>query len=296
MPRRLSLALIALLGIVTLSSCAPQPSAPSDKVLVAASIAPLADFVRQVGGDRVEVELLVPPGASPHTYELRPSQLRMLSRAHLLVLNGVGLEYWSDKVVEASGNPDLLVVDTSVGLEILAAGEHEGHQAVGNPHVWLSPLNAIHQVERIRDALSQVDPDGAAVYGANAERYIAELRGLHAEFLRRSDAFSRRQIVTFHAAWEYFARDYGLEVAAVVETTPGREPSPADIAVVVETVKRIGARAIFAEPQFSPKAAEVIAAESGAQVLFLNPLGFPPDYSYLEMMRANFREIEQALK
>lgn len=293
MLRNRPLALAVALVTVLLTACAAHSPAASDKTLVAASIAPLADFARQVGGDRVQVELLVPPGASPHTYELTPSQLRILSRAHLLVLNGVGLEYWSDKVVAASGSPNLRVVDTSVGLDILAGDEHD---AAGNPHVWLSPLNAIHQVERIRDALSEADPDGAAVYADNAERYIAELNALHADFLRRTEGFSSREIVTFHAAWAYFARDYGLEVAAVVETTPGREPSPADIAAIVETVKRIGAKAIFAEPQFSSKAAEVIAAESGAQVLFLNPLGFPPDYSYLEMMRANFGEIERALK
>ncbi len=293
MLRKPSLAVTAMLALVLLSACAPSTAVPAEKTLVAVSIAPLADFVRQVGGDRVQVELLVPPAASPHTYELLPSQLRALSQARLLVLNGVGLEFWSDKVVAAADNPDLLVVDTSVGLEILAGDEDD---ASGNPHIWLSLLNAIHQVERIRDALSEVDPVGAAVYNDNAEKYIAQLEALHEEFLQRAAAFSSRQIVTFHAAWDYFARDYGLEVAAVVETTPGKEPSPADIQAVVETAKRIGAKAIFAEPQFSSKAAEVIAEESGAEVLFLNPMGFPPDYNYMDMMRANFDEVEQALK
>lgn len=295
MQRNPSLTIVAMMALVVLGSCASQSLAPSEETLVAVSIAPLADFVRQVGGDRVQVELLVPPAASPHTYELVPSQLRALSQARLLVLNGVGLEFWSDKVVAAAGNPDLQVVDTSVGLEILAGDEHEDH-ASGNPHVWLSIPNAIHQVQRIRDALSEADLAGAEVYSDNAERYIAELEALHADFLQRAAAFSSRQIVTFHASWDYFARDYGLEVAAVVETTPGKEPSPAEIQDLVETAKRIGARAIFAEPQFSPKAAEVIAAESGAQVLFLNPLGFPPDYNYVDMMRANFAEVERALK
>ena len=108
--------------------------------------------------------------------------------------------------------------------------------------------------------------------------------------------FSSKKFIAFHPAWVYFAQRYGLEQAAVIETTPGKEPSPAEIAEIVKTARAIGAKAIFAEPQFSPKAAEVIAAESGAEVLFLNPLGEPPDFSYLDTMRYNVGEMEKALK
>lgn len=290
---RSQMLIVILLLALGLSACGARPTPSSDKMIVAVSIAPLADFARQVGGARVQVELLVPPGASPHIYEPTPSQLVMLNKARVLVLNGVGLEYWADKVIQAASNPHLLVVKASDGLEILAGDEHD---VAGNPHVWLSPLNAIHQVENIRDALSNADPAGAEIYRANADEYAGQLRRLHEELLARSRGFSAREFITFHAAWDYFARDYGLKVAAVVETTPGKEPSPAEIAAIVETARRIHARAIFAEPQFSPKAAEVIASESGAQVLFLNYIGMPPDYSYPAMMRANFQEIERALK
>jgi zinc transport system substrate-binding protein len=260
---------------------------------VVASILPLADFVRQVGGDRVSVETLVPPGASPHTYELTPAQLRAVSQGRVLVLNGIGLEYWADGMISAAENPDLIVVTTSDGLDILAG---EVRESSGNPHVWLSPLNAIHQVEAIRDALVQADPAGADAYRDNADRYIAELWALDREIRQAVGAFSSREFIAFHAAWVYFARDYGLEQAAVVESRPGQEPSPEEIAAIVETARRIGARAIFAEPQFSAKAAEVIAEESGARVLFLNPLGLPPDYRYLDLMRYNLAEISRALQ
>jgi len=108
--------------------------------------------------------------------------------------------------------------------------------------------------------------------------------------------FAFRRIITFHAAWSYFARDYGLEEAAVIMSSPGREPSPEDVAAVVRTAREIGARAIFAEPQFSARAAETIAEESGAEVLFLNPLGIAPDYKYLDMMRSNLAEMAKALR
>jgi zinc transport system substrate-binding protein len=288
----IALWLIFALG---LSACGGQPTPliPGDKVLVTVSILPLADFAQQVGGERVQVETLVPPGASPHTYELIPAQLQAVSRARVLVLNGVELEYWAEGVISAADNPDLIVVTTADGLDIIAADEHESG---GNPHVWLSPRNAIHQVEMIRDALIQADPAGADDYRANADRYLGELRVLDEEIRDSVATFSSRQFIAFHAAWAYFARDYGLEQAAVVERTPGAEPSPAEIAEIVKTARAIGAKAIFAEPQFSSKAAEVIAEESGAQVLFLNPLGQPPDYGYLELMRYNLNEIGKALK
>lgn len=291
-----ALAVMVMLAVLLVgcSGRGDQSAAMSDdRLLVAASIAPLYDFSRQVGGDRVRVELLVPPGTSPHTYELTPAQLQVLSKARMLVLNGVGLEFWADEAVSAANNPDLIVVYTSQGLEIEDGDPDHGG---GNPHVWLDPINAMHQVRSIRDALIQADPEGAAVYGANAEAYIAELEALDREIRDKVVTFSSRKFIAFHPAWIYFARRYGLEQAAVIETTPGREPSPAEVAEIVNTARAIGAKAIFAEPQLSSKAAEVIAAESGAEVLFLNPLGEPPDFSYLDMMRYNLAQMEKALK
>jgi len=290
--RWVGLILVLALGLTACSRVLTPPLA-SDQILVLASILPLADFTRQVGGDRVQVETLVPPGASPHTYELTPAQLQAVSRAKALVLNGMGLEYWADKVISAANNPNLVVVKTAEGLDIIAGDEHTPG---ANPHVWLSPRNAIHQVEMIRDTLSQADPAGVDTYRANADRYTGELSALDREIRDTVAMFRNRKFIAFHAAWVYLARDYGLEQAAVVETTPGKEPSPAEVAEIVRTAQAIGAKAIFAEPQFSSKAAAVIAEESGAQVLFLNPLGRPPDYRYLDLMRYNLNEMSKALK
>jgi ABC-type Zn uptake system ZnuABC Zn-binding protein ZnuA len=263
------------------------------RVPVAASILPLADFTRQVGGRRLQIEALVPPGASPHTYEPTPAQLKFLSRARVLVLNGVGLEFWADKMISAADNPNLMVVRTAEGLKIL---EGDADEPRGNPHVWLSPREAIHQVEMIRDALVRADPAGMDTYRANAERYIGELRALDAEIRATVATFSQRKFIAFHAAWAYFARDYGLHQAAVIESTPGREPSPAEIARIIRTARSIGAKAIFAEPQFPANAAKVIAEESGAEVLLLDPLGKPPDYRYLDLMRFDLAQISKALR
>lgn len=275
-----------------------------DHLLVAASIDPLADFARRVGGDRVEVFTLVPPGASPHTYELKPSQVTQVARAHLLVLNGVGFEFWADKLVKAVDNPALVVVDTSKGISILEAGDGEhatrrgghGHSG-GNPHIWLDPRQAMVQVGHIRDALIRADPDRAAMYRENATRFLSELEDLDREIVAEVEGWRRRQFIAFHPAWVYFARRYGLEQVGVIEASPGREPSPVELARIVQTAKRIGATAIFAEPQFSSKAAEIIAHESGAQVLFLDPLGSSlKDRGYIAMMRYNVAQMASALR
>lgn len=272
---------------------AAEPAAPGGRLAVAASILPLADFAREVGGVRVEVTTLVPPGTSPHTYEPTPAQLLLVSRARLLVLNGAGLEYWADKLIAAAANPRLVVVRAAAGLPLLAG---DADDRSGNPHVWLSPRLAIHEVAAIRDGLIRADPAGTAVYRANALRYAARLRALDREIRAAVAGFRSRKFIAFHPAWAYFARDYGLEQAAVIERSPGREPSPAEVLRIIRSAKAIGARAIFAEPQFSTKAARVIAAECGATVLLLNPLGRPPAYRYIDLMRFNLAQMRKALE
>lgn len=285
--------LMCIVVVACAGGAGPSPTTDGG-ALVAASIAPLADFARQVGGDHVQVITLVPPGASPHTYELTPSQAEQVAKARLLVLNGVGLEYWADKVIQSADNPDLIVVDTSQGIEIL---EGDADEPGGNPHIWLDPQNAIVQVGHIRDALIQADPAHADDYRANAERYIAELEALDQEIASEVATWSNRQFIAFHPAWVYFARRYGLEQAAVIEHSPGQEPSPAEVAQIVETARRIGAKAIFAEPQFSSKAAQAIAEESGSQVLFLDPLGSSlEDPTYLNLMRYDVAQMAKALQ
>lgn len=287
-------AFLMVLGALVLSACgkAAAPPPTGGKMLVAASILPIADMVRQVGGDQVEVLTMVPPGASPHTYEPTPEQMRRLASARILFLNGVGLEFWADKAVQAVGNPDLQVVVLSQGMQILQSGPH----AAGNPHLWLSPQRAMKYVARIRDALIAADPAHEAAYRAHAETYLQRLQQLDADIRRAVAGFHSREMVTFHASWVYFIHDYGLHQAAVLEATPGQEPSAAEVAHIVEIIKTTGAPAVFAEPQFSPRAAQVIAQEAGVPVLTLDPLGgLPPRETYIKLMRWNLQQLEKGL-
>lgn len=293
MPRRLDRVFALLIPIVlvlAIPGCGKQ-AAKDEKMIVAASIAPLADFCRQVGGDRVTVEVLVPPGSNPHTYQLRPDQMQMLSSASVLVLNGVGLEFWADKVVAAASNPRLIVVRTADGLRIIDHTEQGG-----NPHVWLDPINAIHQVNSIRDAFIKADPAHAADYRANASQYVDKLRQLDAYIRSEIKTFKLRSFVAFHPTWVYFAHRYGLNDAATIESSPGKEPSPTDIKHAIDVARKLHVKAIFAEPQVYPKAADVVAEEVGAKVVMLNAFGTPPAYQYIPMMRANLRAMAQAMR
>jgi ABC-type Zn uptake system ZnuABC Zn-binding protein ZnuA len=254
---------------------------------VAVSIPPLADFVRQVGGDRAEVELLVLPGTDPHIYRIEPVQMRFLAEARLLVVVGLGLEWWLADVLSAAENPGLEVVTTSAGIEAID----------GDPHIWLDPLNAVLQVATIREALVRADPAGRLYYEANAARYITELLSLHQEIMERVSRWARKEFVALHGAWAYFAHRYGLEQLAVIVPSPGREPSPMEVAQIIELMRDRGVRAIFVEVQHPPGVAELIAQETGASLVTLDPLGgLPGREDYLSLMRYNLSRMEEALK
>lgn len=296
-------ALCALAALPGGTACGPEIN--SGRPVVVATIFPLADFVRNVAGDAVDVVTLLPAGASPHTYEPTPGDLKALAGAMLLVVNGAGLDFWVEDLRSAAGG-SLPVLDTSAALAedgLLLSGdehEHEGKADGGgvNPHYWLDPVLAQRQVEEIAAALAAADPDHRDLYLDRAAAYIGDLRSLDGEIGRETQSFSQREFITFHPAWAYFAGRYGLVEAAVIEEAPGKEPSVEYIMNVVDVARAHDVRAIFAEPQFSTKAAESIAAESGAKVLLLDPIGGPGlegRDSYLDLMRYNVGQMKGAM-
>jgi zinc transport system substrate-binding protein len=265
-------------------SLSPEP----EKIKVVASIFPLADFARNVGGELVDVVTLLPPGASPHVYEPSPGKVKDLAEARLFIENGAGLEFWAEKLVNAVSSSDLVVVNTSAGIDLLGGTGEEG----ANPHIWLDPLLAQKQVNAIRDALIQIDPQNKDYYESNATGYLAELASLDAELQQRISQFRYKAFISFHAAWSYFAARYGLIEAGVIEESPGRDPSAAQIKGLIDKVKELNVKAIFAESQFNPKAASTVAAESGAKVITLDPLGGTSGRnSYIEIMHYNVGQM-----
>ena len=294
----LSLAVVPLTVLVACDSRSPQhPPAAPRTLTVVTTLTVLADLIRQVGGDKVEVKALVPPGGEVHTYQPAPSDIKTVAQARIVFYNGAHLEEWIDGTIRNAGKPDLLIVVLSQGLPTIAEPGGEP-----NPHLWLDVANAKTYVEKIRDTLSQVDPAQAGDYADRAKAYLTQLDELDAWIQAEVAKIpaSRRKLVTFHDAFPYFARRYGFTLQGVIVASPGKEPSARQLTALVRRIKEAEVPAVFAESQFNPKVMEVLAREARVQVvtnLYNDSLSSGPEANtYLAMMKHNVTQIVKALK
>lgn len=278
----------------------PAKAAP---LRVLASFLPMYLFtIHVVGGTPgVVVELMLPASLGcPHDYALTPSDMRKIAAADLLIVNGRGMEEFLGAPV-GKANPGIRIVETAASVPPLRethGGGAPGHgDAEVNPHTWVSPRNAVLQVRAIEKALSEASPSDASRFRANADAYVGRLETLDQEFEEASRNFRRRNIVTFHNVFAYLARDYGLTIVGQVENAPGQEPSAGEIRRLVRTIREKGVPAVFSEPQYSPRIAEVIAREAGVPVRVLDPVasGSTAPASYEDAMRRNLETLTEAL-
>jgi len=278
-----------LLGLsLLLAACGGGAPGGELPLRALASIAVLADFVRQVGGERVAVTSLLPPGADPHTYEPTPAQVKAVREARVIFINGLGLEGPALKVIRQNRRPGTPLISLAEGLPVRE----------DNPHLWLDVSYAMRYVERVRDALIRLDPEGRGLYEGRAEAYLRRLARLDEEIRGDMAAIppERRKLVTFHDSFLYFARRYGLKVVAYVVKSPGREPGAGEVAELVEAIRREGVPAVFREPQVQARILELAARDAGVRVgtLYSDALGDGVD-SYIEMMRFNARQLRELL-
>ena len=228
-----------------------------------------------------------------HDYQLMTEDMKTLEKADAFVINGAGMESFLDKVVEQQKN--LKIIDASKGIELLKDDDEE------NPHVWLSVTDAILQVKNIAEQLKAADPKHADAYEKNAAAYIKKLEALKAEMHAELDTVPHKDIVTFHEAFPYFAKEFGLNIISVVEREPGTEPTPAELQATIEQVKKLPVKVLFTEPQYSPSAAETIARETGAKIYTLDPVvtGEANDQAlnaYIDTMKKNMETLKTALQ
>jgi len=284
---------LALFAGLVISGCAP--AAPPTKPLVVATIYPLWEFARQVAGDRAEVVSLVPAGVEPHDWEPAPRDVSQVRRAAVFVHTGTNLDGWAEKLLADLTERRGVVVNARGGLGVLTMG------GITDPHVWLDPTLARVQVLAIAGGLEQADPAGRAVYSDNAKAFVARLDALDLELAAGLAECARREVVTSHAAFAYLARRYRLTQVPVMGISPEAEPSPADLAAIVRTARRLKVTHVFYETLVSPRLAETLSRELGATPLPLNPIeGVSPaeaaaGIGYLELMRANLANLRTAL-
>lgn len=244
------------------------------KIKVVASIVPLGEFAERIGGGRVEVSVLIPPGAEPHTFEPTPSQIMGIEDADLYIKNGAGLEIWMERLIKV--NKDMAVVDSSSGVDLIGAEEsnsddfHENILIV-DPHIWLSPKNAMIQVENICDGLVQVDPIHEDYYVKNRDAYLRTLSRLDEELYANFSEINNKKFIVLHPAWSYFARDYGLEQISI--RSGAKDPGPKYLITIVEVARDNNISTIFVDPHFNPKSAEIIAGELKGNVVAIDPFG-----------------------
>ena len=305
--KKLSMLLVALAMFIV--GCGGEKQSVSDKLQVAASFYPMAEFARNVAGDKAEVFVLVPDGAEAHDWEPSPSDLSRLGKAQVFVYNGV-VEPWAKQALTALSERKILAVQTGLGLYERAGETHEEehhHHDHGcahgkqDPHVWISPKKAIKQVERITAVLCEVDAKNAKYYQDNSAKYVEQLKALDIQLTNLAKNAPRKVFVTAHAAFGHLADDYGLKQLAVNGLSPHAEPTPADLQRLIKVVKEENVRYVFFETLTDPKLAKLVADETGAEISVLDPLeglneeGRKNKLDYLQIMQRNIHNLQIAL-
>ncbi len=257
---------------------------------VTASVLPIADWARNVGGDRVSVSCVLSSGSSPHTFTPSPSDVTKLARADVFMMIGVGLEEWAQDFIAAAGRRGLIVVKL---------GERIGFKEGANPHVWLDPNLAMKMVFEMARALGSLDPKSRALYEKNARRYVSKIEALDSRFAPKFAALGQRSVVQFHPAFTYLLRHYGVGVLDVIEPHPGKRPSSKHLQQIILRLRKQPRRIVLIEPQLSSKAAVAVASETDASLVVLDPLGdltVPSRSTYLSLLEFDLSELLKSLR
>lgn len=293
--------MLSIMVTILFTACGNEQNQTSDKsaksegkIKIVTSFYPIYIETLNIakGIDGVEVENMTKPQTGClHDYQMTPADMKKLENANIFVANGAGMESFLQNIID--NQKQLAVIDSSKNIELLKDEHGE------NPHVWVSVSNCIIQVQTIADELSKLDPAHEEQYQKNAKEYIAKLEDLKKEMHAEIDNLPHKDIVTFHEAFPYFAKEFNLNTVGVIEREPGTAPSPTELTDIIAKVNSLQAKALFAEPQYSPTAAKTIANETGAKLYTLDPVvtGNNNDLdAYIKAMKQNALTLKEALK
>ncbi len=286
---------IIFLGLFLLLACPGQTlagSAATQQVQFVASIPPLAAILREVTGDRAQVTTLLPPGASPHTFQPKPSQAKLLEKALAFFLAGPNLDKeWAGRLQARRQIEMVLLLPEEFRLSAQDDHHHDksGHGESGlDSHFWTDPLAVRAMIPELIRQLAELDPAGRELYHANGLRFSAELTALDQELTRLFQPVKTQPFFLFHPSFQYLFKRYQLRLAGLIEPFPGREPSPKFLRELTDRIKSTGATAVFSEVELPPRPAEVLAEAAGVRLFQLDPLGGTPSlYRYDELIRHN---------
>jgi len=286
---------LAILMSAMLIGCGVQAetakkNVTNDKLNIIVSIYPLKEFTEKIGGDKVEVTCLVPENMEPHDYEPKAKDFGELMKSRVFVYNGLGMETWVDKVNEVIKDKNVVIVDSSTGVQV-----RKEEEAV-DPHIWLSLKNAEIQSENIKNTLVQLDDKNKDYYEENYNKFKAELETVYNEYKPKFDTLSKKNFITGHAAFGYLCRDFGLTQRSVENLFAEGEPTPKQLENLVNFCKENNINTVFSESLASPKVSETLAKEVKAKVVPILTLeAKEDDKNYIQAMKYNLDEIYRCL-
>lgn len=292
MPKRPIAALSAAIVFLIFDT----PLALTTPVKVVATLPILKEFAEQVGREHVQVTSLISGFESEHSYSPKPSDLKAIGEARLLLEIGLGLEIWVGGLVKNAANPRLRVVTTSHDIAIIRDASEPN--SPGNPHIWLDPENAKIMTRHIADGLMEADPAHTTDYRANLDDYVQRLTDSERELQLLVATLGDRRIVTYHPAWPYFARRFGFRIEGDIVGQVGAEPTAAHLARLARRMKSEKIKVIVSEPQLNQKVAQALAGETGARIVLLSPLpgAITGTDTYLSMLRYDITKLVDALQ
>ncbi|MBC1547081.1 zinc ABC transporter substrate-binding protein [Listeria sp. FSL L7-1435] len=307
------LVVTVLAFVLVLAGCGAGTDKVSEekgKLKVVTTFYPMYDFTKNVAGDNASIEMLIDAGTEPHDYEPSAKDIAKIEEADVFVYNSEDMETWVPSVLKSLDSKKLTVIDASKGIELVEGTEEEhdhdheeeGHHHEHDPHVWLSPVLAQQEVANIQNGLAKADKTNADTYKKNAENYIDKLKALDNKFKTAFEGAKQRDFVTQHAAFQYLANEYNLHQVAIAGLSPDQEPSPARLAELQKYVKANNISTIYFEEVASPKVAETLAKETGANLEVLSPIEGITDkeqkkgMDYIAYMEQNLHALQKTIK
>lgn len=308
MKKNIKLVSLLLALVFVLVGCAKKDNNLSEnidnvennKLNVYATVYPIYDFAKNIGGNKVDVKLIIPNGQEPHDYESSNKTIQDLEKADVFIYNGAGLESWSEKIIKSSNNNDLVIVEASNGVEIL--NETADGKKIRDPHVWLDPKNALIESRNIKDAFIEKDPENKEYYESNFNEYANKLEELDGNFNEKLSNLENNTIIVSHEAFGYLCNAYNLNQIGIEGVNAESEPDAKTMARIVDLVRSEDIKVIFTEDIVDPKVAATIANEARIKTEFLNPLEsltedeIENNDDYISIMQSNLIKLEEALK
>lgn len=304
----ISLLLIIALPLLSACSLNTNKQVKTGKIKVAATIFPIYDLTRQIGGDKIETKLILTPGASPHTFEANPSLLRDLDNTKVIFSIGHQLDDWASNLLDQSNDTELLVVDENIDLKPFVDNDHEHeHENESDehhdhehgdidPHYWLSPANAILIAENISHKLSDLDPANKDYYESNLNEFSNNIKTKESQWKNSIANLPNKNLVVFHDGWNYFAEYFDLNIVASFEPFPGKEPSPEYLIDVQNDIKGHNIKAMFIEPQLSKESLKNLANDINVNLGIMDPLGgVAGRETYIELIDYNINSLSENL-